>query len=116
MRRNAATAIYGLAAALAAAAAPMDGAGAEPSGKIYVSNEKSSTITVLDGGTNEVIGEFETCARPRGMHFNLDRTQFFVGCADDNVIAVYDAATAKLVHRIRKMEEPETFDLHPGGE
>jgi YVTN family beta-propeller protein len=89
---------------------------AEPSGKIYISNEKSSTITVLNGKTNEVIGEFETCARPRGMHFNLDRTRFFVGCADDNIIAVYDTATAKLVHRIRKMEEPETFDLHPGGE
>ncbi len=98
--------------AFALAATP---ARAEPTGRIYVTNEKSSTITVLDGRSDTAVDEFATCARPRGIHFNLDRTRFFVGCADDNVIAVYEVATAKLVQRIRKMEEPETFDLSPDG-
>ncbi len=48
---------------------------------IFISNEKSSTITVLDG-SGKVVRSFETCARPRGMHFSADRTQFYVGCAD----------------------------------
>jgi PQQ-dependent catabolism-associated beta-propeller protein len=87
---------------------------AKDSGLIFVSNEKSSTITVLDRN-DKVIGEFDTCARPRGMHFSHDRTQFFVGCADDSLIAVYDVETQKLVRRIRGVEEPETFDLHPDG-
>ncbi len=49
------------------------------------------------------------------MHFNHDRTLFYVGCADDDQIAVYDVASVELVDRIRNIEEPETFDLHPNG-
>ena len=90
-------------------------AAAGPSGQIYVTNEKSSTITVLDNKTHKVIRSFKTCKRPRGVHFSKDRTQFYVGCADDNVIVVYETATAKLVKRIRGIEEPETFDLSPDG-
>ncbi len=87
---------------------------AKDTGLIFISNEKSSTITVLDRNDN-VIREFDTCARPRGVHFSHDRTQFFVGCADDSLIVVYDVETQKLVKRIRGVEEPETFDLHPNG-
>ena len=87
---------------------------AKNTGLIFVGNEKSNTITVLNRD-DEVIATFETCARPRGMHFSADRTEFFVGCADDSIIAVYDVATQKLLRRIRNVEEPETFDLHPNG-
>lgn len=87
---------------------------AKGTGLIFISNEKSSTITVLDQNDN-VIREFDTCARPRGVHFSHDRTQFFVGCADDSLIVVYDVETQKLIKRIRGVEEPETFDLHPNG-
>ncbi len=90
------------------------GASAKDTGLIFVSNEKSSTITVLDRD-NAVVKTFETCARPRGMHFSQDRTQFYVGCADDSIIAIYDVATQELLRRIRQVEEPETFDLHPNG-
>lgn len=89
-------------------------AAAKNTGLIFVSNEKSSTITVLNQD-NEVVKSFETCARPRGMHFSQDRTEFYVGCADDSVVAIYDVATQELRRRIRQVEEPETFDLHPNG-
>ena len=89
------------------------GAGAA-TGLVFVSNEKSSTISVLNP-EHEVIETFETCARPRGMHFSADRTSFFVGCADDSVIAEYEVATRKLLRRITDVAEPETFDLHPDG-
>jgi PQQ-dependent catabolism-associated beta-propeller protein len=82
--------------------------------QVLVSNEKSNTISVLslDG---EVIKTIDTCARPRGMHFTQDRTQFLVGCADDSIIAIYDLDTLALAGRIMNVEEPETFDLHPNG-
>ena len=102
---------YALLAGLIGLAGP---AQAKGTGLIFVSNEKSSTITVLDE-TDTVIKTFETCARPRGMHFSQDRSQFYVGCADDSQIAIYEVATQKLVGRIRGVEEPETFDLHPNG-
>jgi len=83
-------------------------------GNIIVSNEKSSTLTVLDT-SDAVVKTIETCARPRGMHFSADRTQFYVGCADDDQIAIYDMESLELVGRILDVEEPETFDLHPDG-
>ena len=81
---------------------------------IFVSNEKSNTITVLDAN-HRVVKTFKTCRRPRGMHFSADHMQFYVGCADDSQISVYDVTTQNLVGRIRGVEEPETFDLHPNG-
>ncbi len=87
---------------------------AKNTGLKFISNEKSSTITVLDADDN-VVRSFETCARPRGMHFTEDRKAFFVGCADDSLIVVYDVESQELTRRIRGVEEPETFDLHPNG-
>jgi len=83
-------------------------------GKIIISNEKSNTLSVLDS-SDVLIATIETCARPRGMHFSADRTQFYVGCADDSQIAIYDVNSLELVGRIIDVEEPETFDLHPDG-
>ena len=47
-------------------------------GRIYVTNEKSSTITVLNGKSYKVVRSFKTCKRPRGVHFSKDRKQFYV--------------------------------------
>jgi len=90
------------------------GAIAAGTGNIIISNEKSSTLTILDA-SDTVVKTIETCARPRGMHFSADRTQFYVGCADDDQIAIYDTESLELVGRILDVEEPETFDLHPDG-
>src|SRR5438093_4795628 len=87
---------------------------AKDTGMVFVSNEKSSTITVLDPD-HHVVDNFAACARPRGMVFTPDRMRFLVGCADDSVIAIYDVATRKLVGRIRDVPRPETFALHPDG-
>jgi YVTN family beta-propeller protein len=87
---------------------------AKGTGKVFVSNEKSSTLTILDAA-GKVLQTIDTCARPRGMIFNPDRTAIYVGCGDDNTIALYDIATLRLVRRHRNIAAPETFDLHPDG-
>ena len=87
---------------------------ADGSGRAIVTNERSDTLTILSPD-HQVVNTVTTCARPRGVHFNADRSAFFVGCADDNLIAVYDTATFDLVGRIRGVPAPETFDLHPDG-
>lgn len=84
------------------------------SGIAIVTNERSDTLTILSPEL-EVIRIIETCARPRGVHFNADRSSFFVGCADDDMIAIYDTDTLELTGRIRGVPAPETFDLHPDG-
>ncbi|MCL5776894.1 PQQ-dependent catabolism-associated beta-propeller protein [Limibaculum sp. FT325] len=84
------------------------------SGIAIVSNERGNTLTVI-GPDLAIVDTMETCARPRGMHFSADRSEFFVGCADDDQIAIYETATRTLLRRITGVPAPETFDLHPDG-
>src|SRR3954467_6939535 len=87
---------------------------AAQTGLVFVSNERSSTIVVLNG-SDQVVSSFKTCARPRGMRFTPDHKQLIVGCGGDDTIALYDVATQRLVKRFRDIADPETFDLHPNG-
>jgi PQQ-dependent catabolism-associated beta-propeller protein len=87
---------------------------AQGSGQAIVANERSNTLTIL-APDHSVAGNIDSCARPRGMHFSADRKEFFVACADDDQIAVYDTASRSLLRRIRGVPAPETFDLHPDG-
>ena len=87
---------------------------ADPTGLAIVPNERSDTLSILSPD-HQVIRTVETCARPRGVHFSQDRSQFYVGCADDDLIAIYDTASLDLVGRIVGVSAPETFDLHPDG-
>ena len=89
-------------------------AGAAETGLVFVSNERSSTIAILNA-EDQVVGSFRTCARPRGLRLTPDRKQLIVGCGSDDTIALYDVATQKLVKRFRNIGDPETFDLHPNG-
>ena len=90
------------AAAVTLAGATSAGAG---TGMTLVTNERGNTISVLDA-SHTVVETIETCARPRGIHFSADRAQFFVGCADDDQIAIYDTATRALVGRIPGSRSP----------
>jgi PQQ-dependent catabolism-associated beta-propeller protein len=97
--------------ALASLASPLSAKGA---GQAFITNEKSSTLTVLDK-SDSVVATVPTCARPRGIRLNRDRTGLFIACGDDDTIALYDIATFKLLRRYRSIPDPEVFDLHPDG-
>jgi PQQ-dependent catabolism-associated beta-propeller protein len=87
---------------------------AAKTGDVIVANERGNSLTILSPDA-EVIEEIPVCARPRGMHFSADRSEFFVACADDDMIAIYDTQSRRLLRRIRGVAAPETFDLHPDG-
>jgi len=103
-----------LAAVLTATGLQTQTSNAANTGKVIVSNEKSSTLSILNE-KHELVATIDTCGRPRGMHFSKDRTQFYVGCADDSIVAIYDVETLELSGRILNVAAPETFDLHPNG-
>ena len=44
-------------------------------GYLFVSSEKDNVVTVLDGGSYEVIKQIGTAARPRHLQFSPDRTK-----------------------------------------
>ena len=82
--------------------------------KVIISNERGNSLTVLSAD-GELIKEIDSCGRPRGMHFSQDKKNFFVACADDNLILIYDTLNLEVTGRITNVFSPETFDLHPNG-
>ncbi len=82
---------------------------------VYVSNEKSNTISVVDGDKLQVVATIKVGRRPRGITFNEDMTRIYVCVGDDNRIDVIDVATQKMVDRLPSGPDPELFVLEPGG-
>lgn len=87
-------------------------ASAAGTGLIFVSNEKSHEVVVLDANY-QIVKRIETSRRPRDMHFNADKTLLYVACGDDDVIDVIDVATLEIVDNIPTGPSPEVFAFSP---
>lgn len=88
----------------------------DPSQLIFVSNEKSHTVSVLKRDAFEVVATIETSRRPRDMNFSHDRRLIYVACGDDDVIDVIDVEKLEVVQRVDTGPSPEAFELSPDGE
>ena len=95
---------------IAPALAPIPAA-AKATGLIYVSNEKSNNILVIDPKTYKVVNDIPVSRRPRDMHFNADHSKLYVACGDDDVIDVLDVATGKIIDKLVTGSSPETFAM-----
>jgi PQQ-dependent catabolism-associated beta-propeller protein len=113
MRRHVGSRLGAL--ALATLLALAAGARAEGTGRIFVSNEKGNTLTVLSAKDFSLVGEVKTPRRPRGMMFSPDHKKLYVACGDSDLIAVVDVAGLKVIDKIGKIPDPETFDLDAAG-
>lgn len=60
---------------------------AGPSYQIYVSNEKSGDVTVIDGADNRVLGTIAVGKRPRGIHAGPDGKTVFVALSGTPIAA-----------------------------
>ena len=82
-------------------AAALSSAGwAKDTGLVFVSNEKTNNLIVLDPKTNKVVKDLRTSRRPRDMHFNADHTKLYVACGDDDVIDIIDVAKLEVVGKL----------------
>src|ERR1700692_623926 len=87
-------------------------ANARGTGYVFVSNEKTNNIAVIDPKQDyRVIKWIETSRRPRDMQFHADHKQLLVACGDDDVIDVIDVANLKVVDHIPTGSSPELFQL-----
>ena len=86
-------------------------ASARDTGLIFVSNEKTNNIIVLDPKTYAAVKDVKVSRRPRDMHFSSDHTQLFVACGDDDVIDVVDVAKLEVISRLATGPIPETFAI-----
>src|SRR6266513_708359 len=100
---------------------------------VYVSNERSGDVTVIDGATDAVIATFPVGKRPRGIHATQDGTRVFVTLSgsprmapgiDENRapadktadgLGVIDPAARKLIDRWHVGSDPEQFAISKDG-
>ena len=80
---------------------------------IFVSNEKTHDLTVIDPETLEVINSIPTSKRPRDMHFNEDRTLIYVACGDNDVIDIVDIEKQEVIGSLDTGPSPEAFMFSP---
>ena len=113
---------------------------AAPSYKIYVTNEKSDDVTVINGGDFTVAATLSVGKRPRGIHLSPDGKSVLIALsgtvsegppsadkkarsdADDKVadksadgVGVLDLASGKIVKKIHAGSDPEEFAVSKDG-
>ncbi|MCG3146315.1 MAG: hypothetical protein HONDAALG_04244 [Gammaproteobacteria bacterium] len=101
-------------AAEAQAAAAPAAAGA-PTGRVFVSNEKGNSVSVIDPATDTVIGTIEVGNQPRGIGKSPDGSEIYVALGEEGKIAVIDPKEMKLTRKFDSGPDPEAFGVHPDG-
>ncbi len=81
--------------------------------KLYVSNEKDNTLSVIDTESYEVVQTIKVGKRPRGIVFSRDYKRLYICASDSDAVQVLDVATGKILHNLPSGEDPEQFALHP---
>ncbi|HET7411387.1 MAG TPA: PQQ-dependent catabolism-associated beta-propeller protein [Pararhizobium sp.] len=106
----------GLAAGFLIALASIAPAFAAHTGYVFVSNERSNTVTVVDPKKEDaIIKQIPTDLRPRDMQFNADHSLIYVACGDSDRIDVIDVKKMKVIRHIGTGPSPEMFALAPDG-
>lgn len=88
---------------------------AAPTGRIFVTNEKADTISVINGATLEVEKEFAIGKRPRGIGISPDGSEIYVAISEENAIVVFDPLSLEVLRKFEAGSDPETFAVHPNG-
>src|SRR5881396_1174297 len=102
--------------------------------RIYVTNERSGTLSIIDSATHEVTATVPLGKRPRGIHASLDRQTIYVALSGKPIagpgvdesklppsdkkadgIGVFNVRENKLVKVIPGGSDPEEFDLSKDG-
>jgi YVTN family beta-propeller protein len=104
-----------------------------PNYTIFVSNERSGDVTVIDGATDAVVATFPVGKRPRGIHASPDGKRIFVTLsgsprmapgvdterapADKSAdgLGVIDPNARKLIDRWHVGSDPEQFAISKEG-
>ena len=82
---------------------------------IFVSNENSDSITILDEKNKKIIKSISTGGRPRDMKFSKDKTKLYIVVSEENHIAILNLNKLKITGYIITGDDPEIFDISPNG-
>jgi YVTN family beta-propeller protein len=128
--------LFLLAAALLTLSCSQERPADAPSGafRVYVTNEGSGDISIIDPATRAVVGRIPLGKRPRGIIASPDRRLLYVALSGSPVggpgvdesslppadksadgIAVVDIASGKLLRVLRGISDPEQIAVSPDG-
>ena len=82
------------------------------SGRVFVTNEKGDSVSVIDTKTNQVIKTIAIGKRPRGVGLAPDGSAVYVAVSGENHIAVIDPKTLELKGSFASGDDPEAFAVH----
>ncbi|MBL4638293.1 MAG: PQQ-dependent catabolism-associated beta-propeller protein [Gammaproteobacteria bacterium] len=88
---------------------------ADPTYRLFVTNEKSNTVSVIDSRTGKIETTLEIGDRPRGIGLSPDQKILYVALSEENAIGMVDVVTLEFLGKLQAGEDPETFDVHPNG-
>ncbi|MCJ2182649.1 PQQ-dependent catabolism-associated beta-propeller protein [Novosphingobium sp. 1949] len=77
--------------------------------RAYVSNERSSSVTVVDLASNRVIAEWPVGQRPRGIAMTRDGKYLLICVSLDNAVEVRDPHSGALIRTLPSGADPEQF-------
>src|ERR1700734_1265242 len=119
---------------LAITASSLDKNAPSPTFRIYVTNENSGDLSVIDGSTLELLATVPLGKRPRGIHASPDHKTIYVALSGSPIggpgvdestlppadhsadgIGGFDVAQNKLVKIISAGNDPENFDVSKDG-
>ena len=83
--------------------------------RIFVTNERSNNISVINAETLVVEDTIEVGDRPRGIGLSPDSSELYVAVSEENKIVVIDPNTLKILRDFEAGSDPETFAVHPNG-
>ncbi|MFK8069049.1 MAG: PQQ-dependent catabolism-associated beta-propeller protein [Gammaproteobacteria bacterium] len=88
---------------------------AESTNRIFVTNEKGGTVSVINSQTNEIESTIEVGAQPRGIGLSPDGSELYVALGKEDKIIVIDPVSLKVLRDLNSGDDPEAFAVHPNG-
>jgi YVTN family beta-propeller protein len=90
------------------------GVGVNPStGRVYVANDGSNTVSVIDGNTNTVIATVGVGSQPEGVGVNPSTGRVYVANDGSNTVSVIDAHANTVIATIAVGSRPQGVGVNP---
>ena len=83
--------------------------------RIFVTNERSNNVSVINAESLTVENTIEVGDRPRGIGLSPDKSELYIAVSEENKIVVVDPNTLKILREFEAGSDPETFGVHPNG-
>ena len=84
-------------------------------GRLYVANEDSATMTVLDVNTGKIVGRVKVGEEPEGVRLSPDEKWVLVTNESDNSVSIIDTRSLKEVQHVVVGKRPRDAAFTPDG-